>query len=87
MAWRTLEPIAELAAIDFAEGAVYLEEDSWRLSREKSLTPSERRKADKRKASLVEAVISQYPPDFGGYHASRFGSFQNAIRQAWDAYN
>jgi tetratricopeptide (TPR) repeat protein len=78
MAWRTLEPISELGAIDFAEG-VGKRGLNWNLIRSE---PS----GSSRKRDLVEAVIAQYPKEFGGYYTS-YGSFQDAMRQVWEAYD
>ena len=84
MGWRGLEPIAEIAAIDFAEGVKYAAGD-WNLSTEnnegevKSISLEE-------KTRLIEAFISNYPSDYFGYNTTTYGSFQEAVRQTWQAY-
>lgn len=94
MGWRGLEPMAELAAIDFAEGVDDVE-GGWGLQRmEGFFGPNpplhvtgmiEAR--NEYKNNMVEAVLSTYPRDFGGYHVTAFGSFQEAMRHAWGEYS
>lgn len=78
-AWLRVVPIAELAAIDFAE-EVALGSDSWGIK-----GPGARRglnKADKLwLVEMVAAELVPYEPRVGD-----FGSFEDTFRQAWDAY-
>jgi hypothetical protein len=94
MGWNALAPLAELAAIDFAEGVRPAGRQSllvpnravWRLRRKTDISPAERQSADAEKARLVDHVAAHYPPEFGGYHIG-YGTFQNALRKAWQAYD
>lgn len=74
--WRTLVPIAEMAAIDFSE---YFEPDNPKSIfnlRKTKLSAIEQEKADKEKSMLIQAAVADYPP-----------SFHESVRQAWAAYN
>jgi hypothetical protein len=85
MVWHSLVPIAEIAAIDFSEDLSPTSPSPY-LWRSTNLSFEEREKVDEQKARLIQAAVAGYPPDFGGHHVT-FGSFQEAVRQAWIAYN
>lgn len=84
MAWRGFIPVAELLAIDFADGAEKAIWD-WKI-RQPTLSEKENIENSKKKLKYVKSLINEYPSDFGGYHMN-FGSFQNAMLKAWEAYN
>jgi hypothetical protein len=71
-AWTRLEPIAEMAAIDFSEG-VGDEERSWLLSRATEL-PSQQPASTIEKDRLFKAMIEH------------FGIYKEALWKAWTEY-
>lgn len=94
--WRGLEPISEIMAIDFMDGIqvsppTELYYGNWtprEIPRNSILLDIIAGKIyPEEKNELFEAVISRYPASFGGYHVSKYGSFQNIARTAWDTYN
>lgn len=80
VAWRGWAPIAELAAIDFAEGVDLFRGGTWRLISLGEPTTKEQKK------KYFEDAISAYPAEFGGYYV-KYGSFQDLMRKVWSAYD
>ncbi len=86
MVFRSIQPMAELVAIDYT-GNVKTNTDVWYLQKNNKKIDIVTLLYNKLRGNpLFKAEVSKYSKNFGGYD-TKYGSFQKAMYKAWDAYN